>query len=293
MIRKILAVVLLIVGVSGISLSVVGVIVSQDLIDSLGEGINQSLSLTIDSLDTVGETLVLTRSLIVTVSDGLETMSDTADNVSTTIYESEPLLGQITDVVVQDVPDSIVAIEEAIPNVALAAGAVDDTLVLLDRFQIDQRVLGVPIRFDLGIEYDPSLPLDDTVSELGASLEGLPEELRELESSLLVTKENLVIIGDNVHLIASDLEAVNESMAEVTPLLEDYIRLTTETTDLIRQTRSSLTAQLEAARIVATVLFVWIGLNQIVPLYMAAALFRSDSAPRGLVPVVEGAGEEE
>jgi len=293
MVKKLLGVILIVISLVGISVSVAGVIVGRNLLDSLGSGIDQSLSIAIDSLDTVGDTLVLTRSMVESVSDGLETMSETADSVSQSLVESEPLLEQVTDVVSGDVPDSLVAIQETIPNVALAAGAVDDTLILLNRFQIDRRVLGVPIRFNLGIDYNPNLPLDETVTELGESLDGLPEQLRELEASLQTTQANLTIMGENVHLIASDLDEVKESMVEVTPLLEEYIRLTTRTTDLIRRSRSNIADQLETAKIFIAVLFAWIGLNQVLPLYIATTLIRGEGAGRRVDIELDAAGEEE
>ena len=266
--RRIVGIAMLFIGFSGLALAVFGVLLSRQAIENISSGIENALQLTSESLITVNETLLLTKSTLSQVEEALDTVGITALAVSSTLHDTEPLLEQITQVAARDVPDSLEALQVGLPDVAEAAGAIDDTLALLSTFQFERSVFGIPLSFDLGVDYDPSTPLDATVLELGQGLEGVPDNLRALENDLSTANENLTTIGDNVETIAIDLERINQSLAEFSPLVDDYIGLVAATNDLINQTRTDLTKQLETAELIATILFIWIGVSQIVPLYL-------------------------
>ena len=188
------------------------------------------------------------------------------------------MLIQITDVATRDVPDSLEAVENSIPDIAEAAGAIDDTLRILNSFEVNRRILSIPIRFDLGIDYEPEASLDETVNRLGDSLEGIPETLRDLEISMSSLNSNLNTIGFNVLTISQDLDEINKQIGEIEPLIDEYIRLVEETDQLIVEAQNSLGQLIDTLTFVATALFVWMGLNQLVPLYLAwTLLFESEN----------------
>jgi methyl-accepting chemotaxis protein len=276
MLRKIVGVALVIIGLLGLALSLAGTVISRQIIEDFGNAADNALLLTGQSLDTVNDTLTLTKQTLGEVTAGLDTVGEAAVNLSSTLDDTQPILEQVTQVAARDVPDGLDAVQTAIPDVAQAAGAIDDTLSILNAFQVERSIFGVPIQFDLGIDYDPESPLDETVLELGQSLQGMPAGLRALEDDLTIANESLFVIGDNVLAIAEDLDRLNASVGELEPLIDEYLRLAAETADLINQTRESLTQQLQTAKLIATLLFVWLGLSQIVPFYLSWELLGND-----------------
>jgi hypothetical protein len=266
--RRILGVVMLLMGLLGLALSVVGAINSPRLIDNIGRGLETSLVLTSQNLDTAKETLLLAKTTMGQVNDGLDTVESAALNVSQTISETRPLLNEVSQVVSHDLPHSLEAFQAAVPDMAQAAGIIDDTLTTLSNLRIDQRILGFPLRFDLGIRYAPEVPFDESVNRIGESLEGVPARLRGLEEYMDVTDANLEIISQDLVVMSKDLDALNDGLADVEPLLDDYIRAATEAGGVIEQTRANLSTDLETAKLVVMGLMIWIGFTQIVPLYL-------------------------
>ena len=63
-----------------------------------------------------------------------------------------------------------------------------------------------------------------------------------------------------------------QSIGDVQPLIDDFISLVEETDLLIREAQNSIAQLVDAVTLIATALFVWMGLNQIVPLYLAWTL---------------------
>lgn len=272
MIKKVLGVVMLLIALIGLGISAFGIVTSRQLFEDIALRLDNTLGLTAESLDTVTDTLLLTKTTVSQVESSLETVGETAVELSETINNTQPLMDQITTVATEELPDSLVAVQESIPDIAVAAGAIDDTLRLLDSFEVDRQIFGVPIRFDLGVDYQPDVALDVTVNQLGQSLEGVPDSLRGLEVNMSAVNQNLNNIGANVLTISEDLERINQSVGEVEPLIDDYIQLVEETDLLIQEAQVSIAQLLDAVILITTALFIWMGLNQIVPLYLAWTL---------------------
>lgn len=276
--RQITGVIFTLLGFIGLAASVAGLMIGRHVISDVDNGFEQIFVLAADNLDTVYETLVLTDSMVQQIAESLETISLTAESLAIGINRAQPMLDQVKTVTVEEVPLSLETIQSTIPDVSEAARAIDDTLTILDIFEIDTRVFGIPIRFDLGIDYDPSNPLEDSVERLGQSLNGLPETLRAMESDIKNANTNLELVGENLDSVTTDLEAVNETITEVSPLLKDNMKLTIESGDQIRQLKSSINRELGNARLFMTLSFIWLGFSQIVPLYLGSLLLRKGDA---------------
>jgi len=270
--RRMLGFVILLIGLLGLALSIAGAIHSRRLIDHAGRELEKSLALTSQSLGTVHETLRLAQTAASQANDGLDTVEHTVIDLSHTISQTRPLLDEVAQVVSQDVPDSLETLETTVPDIAQAAAIVDDTLRTLSDLRFEQTIFGFSINFDLGIEYAPQVSLEASMNQLGDSLEGIAPRLRGMEVHIETTDGNLETISQDMMAISKDLEVINSSVAQVVPLLDDYVQLVTEANDVIEQTRANLSQQLDTAKQVTTGLMVWLGLTQVAPLYLAGEL---------------------
>lgn len=286
--RKVLGWLMLVIGVSGIFLSILGIISGRQLVDAIGDSLRSNMTLTIDSLDTVRETLVLTKTTVAELETGLETATETAGSVSVALAETGPLLVESSLVVTQDVPQSIETLQDSMPGLIEVSGAIDSTLRTLSGFAVSRTILGIPLSFDLGVEYDPDIPFDQSVRELGASLEGMPQQLRGLEDVLDTTNENLQVISQDLGRLGADLEGMNANLDEVGPLIDEYINIVTEIGDNTRQSRSLLAGQLQQAKLVLTLIMIWFGLLQIAPIYLGWELIHGRRETEGAVVESEG-----
>jgi hypothetical protein len=267
-IRRIIGLILVLIGIGGVGLSIAGIIVGRDIVDGISDNVLGNLELTTEGLTAVEDTLILAKEALSDVNDGLDTVERTAVNVSIAISDTQPLVNEIALIASEDLPNSLEAIEQTMPSLVQVAGAIDTTLVTLNNFRIDENILGLRIQYDLGIDYQPDVPFDESVALLGESLEGLPERLRALDQTLQTSTDNLVIISDDVLQLSGDLNIINSRLAEVDPLLDEYIRIIQETNDRTRFTRLNLQAQLEMIKTIVTIAAIWFGLNQLVPIYV-------------------------
>ncbi|MCB9422934.1 MAG: hypothetical protein H6667_24250 [Ardenticatenaceae bacterium] len=274
MIRRLVGLVIIIVGLGGIILSVIGMKAAPRTIDTIGNSLEANLVLVSESLDTVQETLLLAQSTVGEVTGGLDTVEESAVHVSLTINQTQPLLDQVSTIASDEVPQSLDSIQAAIPDLVQIAAAIDDTLTVLNSFRVDQQILGIPIKFDLGINYGPAVPFDESVSQIGRSFETLPGQLRDLDEYVVVANDNLALISEDVLAISQDLDGVNGRIAELDPLLKDYLRIVVELNDSTRQTRQIILGELNTLKRIVTIALAWVALSQLAPLYLGLELLR-------------------
>jgi hypothetical protein len=277
MLRKLVGVFFLLIGIAGIAVSVAGVYLGRQAIDEFGAAVDTALSRSLVTLDTAADTLILTKSTFDRVNSGLDTVGVTADNVAQTLIDTQPMLENISSVVATDIPNSLEAIQDSLPGVAKAAGTIDDTLRALAAFEVSREVFGIPIAFDLGIDYEPELSLDEGVLSIGDSIEGMPDSLRAMQPSLDLANNNLADISTNINDIATDLDAIGDNVKQIEPLIDEYIMLIADVEQLMNQTQAKLDSQLDMAKIILTLLFVWLGVNQVVPIYLSIDIFTRKS----------------
>lgn len=274
MVKRILGIVLLLVGLGGVGLSVAGTVVTWQVVESAGTSLDQNLQLLSQALDNVHSTITLIKTAIGQTNTGLTTVNTTVTHLAQTVNQTRPLMTQVNDIVSEEVPDSLIAVQATIPHMAEVAGTIDTALATLSNFQFEQEILGLPISFDLGIEYDPEQRFDDSITAMGDSLDGLPEQMQTLSIYLGVADDNLSQISRDITQIANNLEEINGSVGQVQPLLDEYLRIITETNDNIRLVRSNLPTHFTQLKTILLVIFVWIGLTQIAPLYLGWEMVR-------------------
>jgi hypothetical protein len=266
--RRILGALMLVVGLLALMLCVPGVIYGHQLVDGMAQGLDATLDSTAQSLLTVKDTLLLAKTTISQIDDGLDTVKMATLDLSSAIDDSQPLLEEIAGVVSEDVPNGLDAVQAAVPDMAHAAEVIEQTLTALSNLELTQSFLGLPLRFSLGIEYTEDTPMADSVNAIGESLDGVAPRLRALETHLDSAGSSLETINKDVLAAVNDLDAISDSLATVPALLDDYLGVVAEISVVIDQTRASVTAQLATAKIVVTLVMVWIGLAQLAPLYL-------------------------
>ena len=268
MFRRILGLLMLLIGIGGIGIAILGAQTGHQLVDRVGTNFEQTLTLTCDSLDTVSETLVLAKSSIADINTVVTTTGTTANNLATTVEDTRPLLEQISTVATDQVPDSLETVQDAFPSLEQVAGVIDRTLVTLNSFRIDEEIFGFNIQYDLGIDYEPEIPFDQSVQALGQGLEGIPESLRAMEAYITVTNDNLETVSQDIRTLADDLQTVNGRINEFDPILDEYLVLVTDINDSTRQMRAQIEDESARLKNGITLAMVWLALTQIAPLYL-------------------------
>jgi hypothetical protein len=287
MLRRILGLIILIATVVVLIALIATAIFIRPAIDAISTGLDNSLSLTVDALETVSATLSQTQSTLSAVNESMDTAGQTTTTLSKTFLDTIPLLDQVSFVVAEQTPQNIEAVQAAVPNVAAVAGVVDDALVKLSDLEFEQTIPiplnPVDISFDLGIDYEPAESFDETMLVLGTSLDGLPDSLRALGGELETSAANLETLSGNLDTAAGDIAAINAEVAKFIPLLDEYLALLDQVIVAIEQLSVQVASNLATVKLVATILPLALALTQLAPLVVGWDLLTGKSEAQVVV----------
>ncbi len=243
-----------------------------DTLDDISREIATIIDLTDRTLNNTREGLVTTQASLAEVNTSLDTVEDTTRNLSRTVGDTQPLLIELNLLLTQEVPNSLDAVQQTLPNLISVAGTIDNTLLALSSFGFEQSFFGIPLSFDLGIEYDPEGRFDESVAELGESIETIPGQLRSLEEDLTTTTANLDDLSANLSMLADDLNNINESIAEFDAVLGGYVIIIDDFKGELARLDTALPAQIELFKTGLLIVALYVGLMQLAPLYLGFEL---------------------
>jgi hypothetical protein len=274
MLKRIIGVILIVIGVMGIAVSVAGVRIGGQVVDQIGSGIDNTLTLLLGTMENTHETLAVTRATIETSADTLQTVETLTTNLTTTVADTQPLLIHTNEMLTNEVPTSIDGVQETIPTLVAVAGSIDDTLTTLNSFRIDESILGFSFNYSLGIDYAPDQQFDEAIIQIGDSLADIPDSLRGMEGDMDNAIDNMAIIQGDLDALTADLVQIEAEIRAFLPMIDEYMRLTLEINDNIRQTRTTLNSQMETMNSLILFAMVWLALFQLLPLYVGLELAR-------------------
>jgi len=249
MIKRILGIVLALVGALGIALCVLGVLYVWRAADSVALVASDTLGLVSDTLDNVDRSLDVASTTLDDAVAAVEALHATTLGVGETLSSTRPTLDGMADLVESDLAQSIESTQAALDGMEEAAGVIDRTMRGLT---------------ELGIaDYDPDVPLDRAIATAGEELEPVPDGLRQMGGGLRQTGTSLqsvqvgiIEMGDHILEIGRDVDGASAVIGSQTDVVQELQEQTGE----LRQGVG------ESIRVVAwgvTLLLVWIGLSQL------------------------------
>jgi uncharacterized phage infection (PIP) family protein YhgE len=274
MIRRVVGLLLILVAVSGLAMFYLGARGGRDLADNLARNADDVLETADSTLTTVGDSLEQSRQTIRSITLTVGAVQTTTVNLASTVDDTQPLLDELVVLVGQDIPGTIGDVQAAIPNIAQTAKVVDDTLTLLSKLQVEQTIplVNYKISFGLGVEYDPEIPFDQAVEQVGVGLGPIALTSGNLESELETSKANMAVLHEDLTALAADLDQLNKEVGAFKPLLDEYTTLVDDMQDRVRQGRQRIDDQLSNAKQVITAAAIWLSLSQLLPLYFGLEL---------------------
>jgi hypothetical protein len=226
------------------------------------------------SLVTIEDSLEQARQTLTSVTQTIGQVRSTSSDLAMTIDDTQPTLDEMALLVGTDIPDTIGDVQDTIPNIAQTAKVVDDTLRLLSRLQVEQTVplINYEISFGLGVDYNPEIPFDQAVEEVGRGLEPIAVASGNLEEDLQTAKSNMATLSQDLNVLAGNLDTLQDEVTEFRPLLDEYSTLAEDMQDGIASGRVRIDEQSMAVRRGIILAAVWLGLFQLMPLYFGLEL---------------------
>ena len=212
------------VSVLWIGLFIAGIVFGLKGFSWIETSFNQVLVLSSENIGVFRSLLVEVTDVIDNVGLSFGTVERSLIDAGLSLDDSQPMIDKSSTIITQDVPKALDDVQDAMPGVIEAAAMVDQSLTFLSTFQLSiPNPFGADWEFDLGLEYDPAIPLEDAIVVMSANLEGLPDQMRAVETDLGTVGFNMSVISDDLIDIAYNMDQMREQIADINPEMDKII----------------------------------------------------------------------
>jgi len=246
------------VGLVGAIVAVAGTISGWLFVGQLGQATDDSLEVTIETLDAVDDTIDLAADVLGSTTEAVDALAGTLNAVSGSFDTGTTAIVDIAGLADTVGP----SIEEATTAVRRleAVGADIDS------------VLGALSNIPFGPDYDPSAGLGDTFGSVADALEPLPDQLSTTAQSLTDFTDSAGGLQDQLTELAASVQSVSNDLAASDELVDQYRASVDDARTLATETRDDLANNVRFMRIFIVLGGITFLVSQIVPLWMGRSL---------------------
>ncbi|MBY5164314.1 methyl-accepting chemotaxis protein, partial [Salsipaludibacter albus] len=252
-------------GTIGVVVSLVGAVVGVVFVRALTATSLEAIELSSAVLGTVDDTATVLDQTFADVATTLDTVSGTVGETTATISEVGTTLDDLTVLVTEDIPDSLDAVSDAMPQLISTAGVIDSTM----------RALSF-----VGVDYDPDTPLDGSLRELDTQLAEVAPDLRDQREGLDSVGTRLDNLAGQSATLSDDVAAVNADLEAARDLVDDFSVVADEAGVLTADLADRLAWQSGVAQVALVVLALAIAITQTVPIVLGLRALGRDGRRR-------------
>lgn len=229
----------------------VGAVVAWILVGTAADAVTESTAVTRRALTTVGDTTEVVDAVFDDVAGSLRDVQTTLADTSLTLTSASAVTGNLTGVVTEEIPASIDSIRAALPALIDTASVIDSTM----------RGLAL-----VGVDYDPSVPLDQSIADIDARLAAIPDLLRTQQETLSSVTGDLGRFSSSMIGLSDDVGSIRVRLAEASSALAGYTTIVADSSALLDDLESGLTAGVRLVRLTIVLLALGVTATQTLPI---------------------------
>jgi hypothetical protein len=275
-IRRILGVLVMIAGILGLGISLAGLIVVWVIKPSVATYANTTIDTLSESVTTSQNVMEITGQALGATVDSLDALSTMLSTTATTVDNTTPMLMDINTIMSDTVPSTLEAATSSLYTAQEAAQVLESTIKSLDafRFMLSATPLLGNLVGQTGESYNPEKPLADSLGELAASLETLPNTFIEMSTKLSTADDNMGSIQENLVTMSDGVGVISSSLGEYEKMVVQSQSSMDNVTSLLSNIQSNLATIVNGVAIVLTLFFLWLLAAQAVILSQGWELYQ-------------------
>ena len=252
--KRIVGLVLVIISIVSLIISAVGIVGLWTVKQNAVVAIRDAAALLTDTLVTTDKALTAAEQILAGTQDSIATLLGTTQAIASALRDGQPTLNSAARLLKQDFPGTIDTIQTAITSAAQAARGADDLLKQLAR---------IPL---LDLNYQPDVPLADSISGIGQTLGVLPGKLEEIGSGLDQLNGSLAVIANQIDGLGVTIRQIDTSMRDLPTVLRDYQRQLAQVRPVLQSIQTGVDQIISLVVLALTFIMLWIVVVQIIVL---------------------------
>ena len=211
-IRKLFGVLLLLASIVGLIFSIAGITFLWRIEGNISASLQSTVEILSQTMETTSQGLDVTRTALEGSVTTISSLQSTVQTIATTVKSSTPMVAQIGTMMDTDFPETIQATQESLVSAAESAKVIDSLLSTLS---------SIPL-IGAGLNYNPDVPLSDSLNDVATSLADLPASFRSMTENLETTATNLETFESDLTVMAASIGEIESSVAEYDKVIDGY-----------------------------------------------------------------------
>jgi ABC-type transporter Mla subunit MlaD len=265
--KRFLGLVLVIVSIVSLIVSAGGILGVWTFKQNAAAAISDAAALLTDTLTTTDKALMAAQQVLEGAQDSVATLLGTTQAIASALRDGQPTLNSVNRLLSQEFPSTLDSVQTAITSASQTATAADDFLREISR---------IPL---LNLNYQPAVPLSESIAGIGQSLGELPDQLEEIGSGLLQLNGNLAIIANQIDGLGATIRQIDTSLRDLPGVLRDYQRQLVRVLPTLQSIQTGADQIVTLSALALTFILGWIIAVQLIVLTVGWRWFRSDQRP--------------
>ena len=265
--RRRLGTVMILVAVVGVIVAAVGTVVAWRLVGDLNSSSRDSLDATIETLDTVENSIELADSVIVATTATLDTAAATLTAVSASFADASGVIDEI-DTLTESVGPALDQTAKTLRQLQGVGSTIDDALEDLDDLPFAPN-------------YDGGAGLGPTIAQLAEDIEPLPVEFASASTELDGFGASITTLTQDVQQLSTDVRIVSAELNGTDVLIASYKSNISDARQAAVEARDGLTGNVGFLRILLVIGGINLAVAQVVPFWLGRALRRTSRTVGG------------
>jgi len=262
--KRILGLVLVVIAVVSLIVSAGGVIAMWNARPAINTALADTFQLVSETAATTQKALTVADQALQDATKTIAVLSGSITSLAKSMGGAQDALTSVTQLVQNDLPKTIYSAQTALASAAATAKVVDNFLSGISRIQF------------LNINYNPEVPLDQAIINIGDGLSTLPPTLNKIGGDLANVNGSLPDIVKAINGLGTTISGITTTLSKAQTVIKDYAAQLDRATAAVQQMSAGVPTYVTLFIAVLTFIMLWIVAVQIIVLVIGWRWFRSD-----------------
>lgn len=264
--KRIFGLVLVIISVVSLIISAAGIITLVSVRPAITTALQDTFQLVLETLATTQKALTVADQALQDATQSVTVLSGSTAALANSIGGAQDALNSVTQLMKKDLPETIGSAQTALQSAASTAKVVDNFLSGISRIQF------------LNINYNPAVPLDQSITNIGSSLTNLPPTLEKIGADLDSVSGNLPDVVKAVSGLGTTISAINSTLVKAQTVIEEYAAQLTRATAAVQQINDGVPTYVMLFITALAFIMLWIVAVQLIVLAVGLGWLKKPAA---------------
>ncbi|MBI4926236.1 MAG: hypothetical protein HY835_00615 [Anaerolineae bacterium] len=250
--KRAFGILLILTALIGLAISITGLSLIGRFAGDVTTGISASFDILERTLSATSGGLEAALTSLEEAQASLGSVQTSLDALGTALSDSQPALEAMTQLLSEDLPQSIASTQQALDSAAATAQTVDNFLTGLSQ-----------IPFIGSAVYQPEVPLQTAILDVGSSLDALPPAMEDAGASISKSMTSLDEMQGGMDNFSQQIGDIQSATGEGSGALKQYLLIIDDIQGQLDTAQQIAANWVRVMRLGVTALLIWMALAQL------------------------------